>query len=208
MILSKLWLTLVRLTGKPPWKQSWHIDETSPKFISHVVILTLSLHDTSMLRDMLELRSLELSKLPFLRCLMVPAETWNGMAEGKGSLPWSFPSTDRISKDKVSWEGVKGGLIQIQHKNFTLNWLLKCETSTQRKSFLLFHSTRRLSSFFPHSERIPSQHALRKERIFRHIHLTSSQHFSLSLPSQMGTLCYWVLIYNEHLLSLVCDINK
>lgn len=74
-----------------------------------------------MLRDMLELRSLELSKLPFLRCLMVPVETWNSMAEGKGSLPQSFPSTDRISKDMVSWEAAKGGLIQIQHKNFTLN---------------------------------------------------------------------------------------
>jgi len=52
---------------------------------------------------------------------MVPVETWNSMAEGKGSLPQSFPSTDRISKDMVSWEAAKGGLIQIQHKNFTLN---------------------------------------------------------------------------------------
>lgn len=69
---------------------SWHdlfrnhcvpLPRQYPSLSRMYLILTLSLYDTSMLRDMLEQRSLELSKLPFLRCRMVPVETWKSMAE-------------------------------------------------------------------------------------------------------------------------------
>lgn len=69
---------------------SWHdlfhnhrvpLPRQHPSLSRMYLILTLSLYDTSMLRDMLEQRSLELSKLPFLRCRMVPVETWRSAAE-------------------------------------------------------------------------------------------------------------------------------
>lgn len=66
------------------------------------------------------------------------------------------------SKDTLH-PGKAKEIIWIQHKELGRVLFLKCETKIQKKSFLLFHTTKRFCFFFPLSKRTPSQHPLRKE---------------------------------------------